>query len=595
MSGIAAAGLALSGATVRVLDATGKVAATGRPVAAATGTYGPIAISGGGPYRVEACGTVADKPICLWGATTSGGKLNLTPMTSALTVLASGQSPETLMNGAVQGLTDEALAAAQVQLRAALAPALADAGLSSDFDLLTGALTPGSHAGYDRVLDTVDVTLGADSAAFVQLGSRLGSGRAYLEPGTTQGSFTVNPAAAGLDLTGIDTLYATMITATANSNTCQPGLIPVFDPAARASIDTLTFTGAAEAAQLLCLRLNGTLGDGELLFGGKLLPTTLGRCDFGTGDPLCRVSLVFQNKQGLLRTLGVDQAVVKRASGWKFLGNRLEVQASASARLVLTRRGDAVAPDTYARYLDITIPAADALQCARVSQKDGSGADVALALFKKAGSGSALSLWSVSSNDATPSLDPATGATRGPSIVSLPLPSGTVGDTVARNFARYGRALKVELFSDSTCATPMAGADAGVLNIELAGTPPLAISSMSGQPWPLIAAPSLAALTSLKAATNTKVNYGPIWTFPRGGIAMRLAQLCQDASCNLKAAELELASNAQAAALTATVGTLAIDAGDFKQLRLKARTTDGLLLQMDVQACATQTAGRSCN
>lgn len=603
MSGVVAAGLALSGATVRVLDPTGKAIATAKPVTAATGAYGPVALTGTGPFRVEACGSVGDKPLCVFGATTGGGTLNLTPLTSAVTVLASGQAPETLMTGAVQGLTDTALASAQTQLRTALAPALADAGLASNFDLLSGSLTPGSHAGYDRVLDAVAVGLGADTKSFVTLSSRLGSGTAYLEPGTTQGSLSVDAAAAGVDLTGLDALYAAMAAATANSTTCEPGLNAVFDASARTSIDANSYFVGPQAAQVLCLRLGGVLGEGEKMFGGRLLPTTLDRCDFNGGDPVCRVSLVFQtvdaNRKDLYqRRLGVEQAAVKRPSGWTFLGNRLEVQATAVARLVLTRRVDATAPDSYARYLDISIPAVSvsggaALQCARVSQKDTSGGDVALALFKRS-SGSMLSLWSVSSSDATPSLDPGAGATRGANVVAVPVPAGAAGDTTARNFVRAGRALKIELYADSACATPLTGTDGAAISVDVAGLLPLAATSHSGQPWPALAVASATSLAALKGAVNAKVTYGPIWTFPRGGLVVNRAQLCTDRACNTRLNELELIGSATAAALSATLGNTALATSDYKLLRITGRTPDGLVLQLDSQSCAAQTVGLPC-
>lgn len=589
---------------MRVLDATGKAIATGKTVNATTGAYGPITLTADGPFRVEACGSVGDKPICLWGATSNGGTLHLTPLTSAITVLASGQSPETLMTGAAQGLSDAALASAQTQLRTALAPALADAGLASDFDLLAGSLTAGAHTGYDRVLDTVGVGLGLDSKAFVSLSSRLGSGTAYLEPGTTQGSLSFDAAAAGVDLTGLDALFAKMIAATANVNACQSGqsgLVTVFDANARSSIDAVSsaFVGASQASQVVCLRMNGVLGEGEVMFGGKLLPTTLGRCDFGAGDPLCRVSFVYQTSKGYQRRLGVEQVAVKRPSGWTFLGNRLEVQATAAARLVLTRRIDSTAPDSYGRYLDVSIPAVGVsgggvLQCARVSQKDTSGADVPLALFKKAGNGEYLSLWSVSSSDATPSLDPFSGATRGNSIVAVPVPAGAAGDAVARNFARAGRALKIELFQDSVCATPLGGLDGDAISVELAGLLPVAATAHSGQPWPALSAASVSALAGLKGAVNAKVSYGPIWTFPRGGLAVNRAALCTDTACNTKLNELELAANATSAALNTTLGNTALNASDYKLLRVTGRMPDGLVLQLNAQSCGAQTSGLPC-
>jgi hypothetical protein len=572
-------------------------------VSATTGSYGPVPLIGSGPFRVEACGTVGDKPLCLWGATNNGGTLNLTPLTSAITVLASERSPETLMNGALATLTDAALASAHTQLRTAIAPALADAGLASDFDLLAGPLTPGAHTGHDRVLDAVSVGFGADSRAFVTLGSRLGAGTAYLEPGTTQGSLGVDPGAAALDLIGIDALFAKMIVATASNTTCQnaqSGLGALFDAGARASIDPVSpaFAGA-QAAQVVCLRLGGVVGEGENMFGGKLLPTTLGRCDFGAGDPVCRVNFVFQNSKGFQRLLGTEQAVVKRPTGWTFLGNRLEVQASATARLVLTRRVDAAAPDGFARYLDIAIPAigvsgGDTLQCARVSQKDGDGGDVPIALFKKAGNGAYLSLWSTSASDATPSLDPASGATRGNSITALPVPGGAAGDTTVRNFARAGRALTIQLYKDAACGTPLAGADGPAVSVDVAGLLPLTAASQAGQPWPVLTATTMSTLASMKGPVNTTINYATAWAFPRGGLGLDRALVCADTGCSTRLADQELSASATSAALTVPTGATTLNANSYKLLRLTGRMPDGLVLQLDAQSCSAQVAGLPC-
>lgn len=599
MSGVVAGGLALSGATVRVLDETGKAIATGKAVSVTTGAYGPITLTGTGPFRVEACGTVGERPLCVWGATTKGGTLDLTPLTSAVTVLASGQSPETLMSGPVQGLADTDLATAQTQVLGAIASALADAGLAADFDLLAGALTPGSHTGYDRLLDTVNVSLGLDTKAYAALSSPLGTGLAYLEPGATQGSFALDAAAAGVDYAGIDSLYAALGAVLPTTDLCPKNLPGLLDANVRSSLDLVTsFTGPTLSTQALCLHMSGSLvGDVESLIGTKLLPASPKRCDFSGGDPVCRVGLVFQTSKGLLRQLGVEQAIVKRPAptGWKLLGNRLEVQATATARLVLSRRVDQTAPDIYGRFVDVAIPAYAGLQCARVSQKDTGGNDVALALYKRRATGTYLSLWSVGTGNSAPSLDPANGATNGDDILALPLPSGAAGDAAVRNFVHAGRALKIELFSDDTCSTPLAGADGGAVGVDVAGMLPLNVIGMSGQPWPVLAAASGAALVSLKGAVGAKLNYGPIWTLSRPGLWLNRAQLCTlDVSCPSKLAELELAGSATSAALSATLGTLALGASDYKLLRLTGRTSDGLVLQLDTQSCPAKGTNQPC-
>lgn len=596
-------------ATVTVVDETGKAIATGKPVTA-TGAYGPIPLTGAGPFRVQACGMAGERALCVWGATTQGGTLNLTPLTSAVTVLASGQPPETLMTGPVQGLTDAAIATAQTQLRTALASTLTDAGLASDFDLLTGALTAGTHTGYDRMLDTVAVSMGLDGKAYVTLSSALGSGLAYLEPGTSQGSLSIDAAAAAVDHVGIDNLYKSLAAAMPVAKLCPTALQPLLDPGVRASADIVvpSFSGVQLGSQVLCGHMGGLLvGDTETLEGAKLLPTVPSRCDFTGADPVCRVTLVFQTAtppkgapptatpKDVLRQLGIEQTVVKRPGGWLLLGNRLEVQATAVARLVLTRRVDQTAADTYSRYLDLRIPAYPGLQCARASQKDSSGTDVALALFKPVTGGTYLSLWATGASNPAPSLDPASGATLGANAVSLAVPRTAAGDTTARNFIRTGRMLKVELFSDGSCSTPMAGADAGAVTIQVAGQLPVTAVGMTGQAWPAVAATSLTALSDLKGAVNATVSYGPTWDLPRKELAVNRAQLCSlDPNCGNKLAELELAPNATTAKLSATVGLLGLDAKDYKLLRLTGRTPDGLVLQLDNASCANVVAGSPC-
>lgn len=591
-----ALGAAMSNGTVRVLDSTGKAIATGKPVTAVTGAYGPITLSGTGPYRVEACGNFAGRQRCVWSATNVGGTLHITPLTSALTVLAGGQAADAMMAGTVQGLGDPALATAQTQLRAALAPLLTEAGLAADFDFMTGNLTPASHAGYDLLLDLTDVALNQDgSVPAVRIGSRLGTNTAYLEPGGAAPTpLNLASGAAGFDFTGLDAMAASMITGTANNNVCQASLTPLFDAAGRYNIETVVRTGA-NAAELLCLRMNGVLGDGEVLFGGKLLQPELDRCDFPSGaDPVCRVSFRWLTSKGELRVLGVEQAAVKRPGGWRFLGNRLEVQATATARTRLIRRIDKTAPDNLYRYIDIPIPAASGVQCAVASQKDTNGANAPFAIFKSTGAGTYLSLWSVSLSDGSPSLNAASGVTRGNDIVEVPIANSVGGDSLVRNFVRMGREVRIALYGDIGCSTPWAGADGATISVNMAGTPPLAASSMTALPWPNLVVAGISALSGLKAVANAKISLQSSWTLTRGGLTMTQMMLCTDAACGTRLGLMTLPTAATTATLTGTNGASLLDTVTFKQLRLMAINTDGSLMQTDWQSCGTVAAGVAC-
>lgn len=591
-----ALGAAMSNGTVRVLDSTGKAIATGKPVTAVTGAYGPITLTGTGPYRVEACGNLAGRQRCVWSATNVGGTLHITPITSAITVLAGGQGTDAMMTGTVQGLGDTAMASAQTQLRAALAPLLTEAGLAADFDFMTGTVTPGSHAGYDLLLDLTDIAFNQDgSVPAVRIGSRLGTNTVYLEPGSAVSTpLNLATGAAGFDFTGLDALAASMITGTANNNVCQASLTPIYDAAGRYNIETVVRTGA-NAAELLCLRLNGVLGDGEVLFGGKLVQPELDRCDFPSGgDPVCRISFRWLTSKNELRVLGVEQAAVKRPGGWKFLGNRLDVQATATARTRLIRRVDKTGPDSIYRYIDIPIPAASGVQCAIASQKDLSGANLPFAIFKTTGAGTYLSLWSVSLSDGSPSLNPASGVTRGNDIVEVPIANSVGGDSLVRNFVRAGREVRLALYNDIGCSTPWAGADGASITVNMAGTPPLSASSMAALPWPNIVVAGISALTGLKGVANAKLSLQSSWTLARGGLTMTHMMLCTDAACGTRLGMMTLPTTATTATLAATNGGSLLDTVSFKQLRVMAINTDGSVMQTDWQSCGTVAAGVAC-
>ena len=90
--------------------------------------------------------------------------------------------------------------------------------------------------------------------------------------------------------------------------------------------------------------------------------------------------------------------------------------------------------------------------------------------------------------------------------------------------------------------------------MDVAGLLPIAATSQSGQPWPALAAASATSLASLKGAVNAKLNYGPIWTFPRAGLALNRAMVCTDTACSTKLADLELTAGATSAALNVNLG-----------------------------------------
>lgn len=342
------------------------------------------------------------------------------------------------------------------------------------------------------------------------------------------------------------------------------------------------------------------IGSGLVPFGSKLQSAELGRCDFSGSNPLCRASFVAltPGSNGLLQSLGSNQAVTQIGGNWLFVGNMLPIPISAQARAHLMRRVDGTSADSYAKSLSVSIQAQAGLQCAQVTQQNLSGQDQTLAYYKPATSANVLSVWSTDSVNNAVSLDPSTGATRGADDIWFPLTAGATGDAIVRNFYRSGRQLKVALFSDSACTSPFTptGASTSIFALDLPGVPPLD-QAMSTLPWPVLAPATGSSLSSLTAAAAAKISLSASWSFNLQPAAFNAAQFCLSAQCDgaNQAINLPLSAAARSAAMSGTNGSNALSANSFKQLRLQGFSADGLLLIADYQSCAADTAGQSCS
>lgn len=171
MSGTVAIGTALQGATVSVIDATGKTVSTssganGAYSVAISGLTAPFVITASDPSGVS--GTLYS---VVASATTSNGTpitANVTPLTTAVSALltSSGNPLALTQSGGLSAVTSSAVASAVTTLNATLAPILAANGISSAaFDPIGGAFTP-AQTGADAVIDAVAVTPSASGNGF---------------------------------------------------------------------------------------------------------------------------------------------------------------------------------------------------------------------------------------------------------------------------------------------------------------------------------------------------------------------------------------------------------------------------------------------
>lgn len=612
LSGSVAVGAPITDGKLRVLDATGATVVADVAIAA-NGTYPAITLTGTAPWRLEACGYTGANYRCMYSVAQAAGTANVTPLTSAIMLLASGRAPESLMTGSASGLSATAVAGAQNTLRTSLAPVLVDAGVGATLDLVTGALVAGSRTGYDRVLDAVGVTIGTDARPFVQIVPRLGSGNVYMEQGSaTVGTLAVNSGAATLSLQGLETLFTRMTAAALTPTTCadaSTGMSSLISGGAswstgQGSAFGSTFSGAAAVGQNLCTFLAGGGAEPSRL-GSRFMSPVLGRCDFSGTAPVCAVSFAVQGADGRVEQVGNGIGVSFEAGGWKFKGDVHAVDINASARVQRSRRidsGSGTVADQYSRALAFDIPALSGLACAKVAQRDATGALVTLALFKPhAGVGlERLSAWRGTMDGASRSLDPAVGSTRSADDTWLELPQGEAGDTAVRNFYRGGREVTVSLYSDSQCITAFTapGSSRSSFAVEVEGVPPV-WAALPGLPWPNLSDSAKAALRGLVVPASSSASLAVDWGYTQGPVGVGSITYCSDrALCGSggagRLADANLRPSATSMALRVGTAGTAVEVGSYKMLALHGRTSDGMGLQSNHMSCPTVAPGLSC-
>jgi hypothetical protein len=593
LAGTVAVGAPITDGTLRVVDATGTVVASGIAVDA-DGRYQVPELRGTAPFRIEACGYAGPNYQCIYSVAQGPGTANVTPITTAIVLLASGQSPAALMNGASTALTPAAVNGAQTTLRDGLASVLAAGNVPATFDFVGGTLAAGSRTGYDKVLDAIGVNTGVDAdKPFVQITPRIGTGNLYLEQNVKVGTLVSDAGAGNLSLGGLETLFRNMTAAMASGSACgntTTGIVAQLATIARINgEDGESLQGPAQVAAGLC-----GMFEEQGLFGSKLLSPTLGRCDLGGTNPVCRVSFVIQALDGSVEPVGQGMGVTQEGGTWKFVGDLDALGIHASAKAQRDARIDGATPVySYSRAIAFDIPAASGLECARVSQRDADGHDVTLAYYKRYSSGTVrrLSLWTQDAFGNGRSLDPLTGAVRSADDTWLALPDGSSGDDVVRNFFRGGRTVTVSTYSDTSCSVPFAaaGQTKTVFDVEVEGVPPT-WASMPGLPWPEFTAAARTSLLSLSLAAGAEADFTASWTFPRGPLGLNGSTFCTDrARCGQddigRIGEGRVAAAATSAVIQLANGSTAVEPGGYKMVALYGRTADGVDLQSNAIVC----------
>jgi len=599
LTGSAAVGAPMTQGTLRVLDATGAVVAHDVTINA-DGTYDAGALTGTGPWRIEACGYTGANYGCIYSVAQAAGTANVTPLTTAMITLATGHTPDTLMADGAAAPSGSALTAAQSQLQTGLAGTLSDAGVPANFDFTTGSLAAGTRNGYDRILDVIHVTTGNDDGAFVQVQPRLGDGNLYLTTGSTTGTITTSAGAAALPLGGLETLFDKMTAAAASATTCTDaniGLGTVVSSDAHMSMgDGGGMNGGAAVAAGLCQFFSHGDGGSGAMWGAKFVSPVLGRCDLSGSAPLCAVSFAIQDTDGGVQNVGSGIGVVYRDNRWQFYGDLLPIAIYANAAVQRgVRVDDPTTPVQYGRALQFDIARTDGIACAVLRARDD--AHSTIAIYKPYSNDvSRMSLWMTDGFDNSPSMDPAAGTLRGSDDTWLQLPEGSAGDDVIRTFYRWGRTIDVSLYSDTTCATPAAVQGKSTFSVDVDGMPPVN-SALAGLPWGSLTADTVTALEALTLDAGSDATFTAAWTFSDGVTGFEQNTFCISGGCgdgsDSRIGDTRVRPGVRSNA-TPLHSVNAVAAGDFKMFTLGGRDATGMNIESTFFSCTSQAAGQMC-
>jgi hypothetical protein len=608
LSGSVAIGAAVTDGKVRALNAAGAVVAHDVPTDA-NGNYSGIAVSNDGPWRIEACGTAGGSWHCMYAVAQAPGTANVTPLTTAQVALATNQPPANLMNDGASAPSADKLAAAQARLQASLASTLADAGVAANLDFTTAKLTPGAHTGYDRVLDALQVTVGTDGGAFVQITPRLGDGNLYLTPASTQGSIVIPPAAAALPLDGLSTLFAQMNAAFKSADACAPAVTPAaitggiadsVDADARMEMNGQMLQGKAQVATGLCQYFASGDDGATPMWGSSLVDPMLGGCDFSGPAPICTVGLAMKDPEGVLHPLDDGVAVVLRSGKWLFRGDLYPIQIHANAAVQRSIRVDD--PTTSARYsraLQFDLGVHEGVACIQVSQRNADAAPVTIAYFKvNSPAAERMSLWTVDANSNTPSLDPNAGLTRSDDESWIGVADGEAGDALVRNFFRGGTIATVKVYSDAACATPALLDGKSAFDVNVKGMLPVS-TALASVPWGQLDDATTGALESLALDAGVAGQLNAAWSFASGDLSFDGAVLCVggggcgEGSISLLG-EATIRAGAHAVSLPLAAPQQALGAGAFKLLQLEGQDGAGMRIESTFMSCTANPTGQDC-
>lgn len=285
VSGVAATGAAMQGATVTLTDAAGK--SVNCPADATTGSFQCDVTGLTAPFVLAATGNVADSQATLISLSATAGTqtINITPLTNAIAATIIGDNPTKLLTNTslLQSKVTASSVSSTVKAYSDALAALLTATGNAGVDLISGSLTAGAP-GLDRLLDQVKVSVlpnggvqltsvagaSSDTPAVLQLAPGVAptaSDAAKLPVVATIGGVQVSNLPAASDLAGLQAAFNKCFGGSSTASArlsggiaaCQQIVLDDVAPSARQALPYSTYlSNGANAQQDLA---SGIVGD----------------------------------------------------------------------------------------------------------------------------------------------------------------------------------------------------------------------------------------------------------------------------------------------------------------------------------------------
>jgi hypothetical protein len=335
LKGTAATGAPITEATITIFDSAGQT------VSAATDSNGNYTLDVSTlkpPLLLKLTGQNSDgTPTLLYSAIDSFDGLlnptaNVTPLTNAALVLATGQNASEFFEGPdISKLSKENLAAANAKLKDELGPTIAGSGTDAGVDFAKTSFVA-DKSGVDLLMESIDIKTNPPSQSngptSVALIGKLYKGGKIITPpsgglskgnATVVGSLSIPTSYQVANFKGIDSLFAAV------NQIIQSGIGNANQITQLTSLTDAAFLNYGQDSQAFW---NGIATNGT---GAKIVDIGLVGCNFST-PLICEVS-GFVASNGHRNAVNTSLIYDGNSNAWKFYGNKRITNLSVTTTL----------------------------------------------------------------------------------------------------------------------------------------------------------------------------------------------------------------------------------------------------------------------